>query len=515
MNRRQFLKAGAAAVAAGMVSGCSSSSRSSSPLGKPLGANSDIRVAVIGFNAHGKSHIKAYKSMPGVRLVALCDVDDRVLQSQAAELEKEKIYVVKYRDLRQLYDDKSIDAVSVVTPNFWHALATVWACQAGKHVCVEKPVSHTIWEGRQMVLAARKYGRLVQADLDARANGQRIDEMSAYLRSGQLGRIVYVRAWNYIRRTSIGKVLGPQQVPSAIDYNLWTGPRPILPLMREKFHYDWHWQWATGNGEIGNNGAHLLDQVRWMLGKENLPRTVMSFGGRYGYIDDGQTPNTHSVLYDYHGTQVIYESRALSESSSSPNMDDFLAETVTGKPVTREHNSPGRHSGHAFFCEGGYLLDGAAYDNDGKEIRRFDAKGATTAAADGSASSTGATGPQARFIAALRSGKISDLKTDILQGHLSAAFCHMGNIALQCGGAIPFEQAKARLARDPQTIAALGRMTKHLTANGVDVTKAAVTLGPTLTMDTPTERFTADAAAQANLFLKDSYREPFVIRDQL
>src|SRR5438445_5093044 len=169
MNRRRFLQTCGAGVAAGVLAGCASPKPATAPLARPVGANGDIRVGVIGFHSHGKSHIKAYKSMPGVRLVALCDVDEQVLTSQAAELAKENVRVKTYRDLRALYDDKEIDAVSVVTPNFWHSLATVWACQAGKHVCVEKPISHCIWEGRKAVEAARKYGRLVQADLDSRS----------------------------------------------------------------------------------------------------------------------------------------------------------------------------------------------------------------------------------------------------------------------------------------------------------------------------------------------------------
>ena len=496
MNRRQFLKVTGAGALAVLSSSCR---RDQSPgamaTTRPLGANSDIRVAVIGFNSHGKSHIRAYKSMPGVRLVALCDVDEQVLQTQAAELEKENIRVKTYRDLRALFDSKEIDAVSIATPNHWHALATIWACQAGKDVYVEKPASHNIWEGRKMVEAARKYHRMVQADLDFRSRPA-LDEAFAFVRSGQIGRIVFVRAWDYKRRESMGKVIGPQKIPANIDYNLWTGPAPMLPLMREKLHYDWHWQWATGNGEIANNGSHQLDQVRWALGQDHLPKSVLSFGGRYGYIDDGQTPNTHVAVYDCDGIPVIYEARGLPEGSGSQKMDDFVGETAGGKPLRIPHGESS-NQGNILFCEGGYCRDGVIYDNDGKEIRQF--------------KSPAANGPQANFIKALRSRKLSDLKTDILQGHRSTSICHMGNIPLLCGEPMTFEKARQTISGNPQATKALTRMVQHLTANGIDATKAPITVGAALTMDSKTERFTGAGSEQANLFLKNAFRPPFVI----
>jgi predicted dehydrogenase len=475
MNRRQFITTSGTGIAGLLAARPMFAAVSANP----TGANSEIRVAVIGFNAHGKSHIRAFKSMPGVRLVGLCDVDDEVLRAQAAELDREGIKVKTWRDMRAVFDSNEVDAVSMSTPNHWHALGTVWACQAGKDVCVEKPISHCIWEGRKMVEAARKYDRIVQADLDARSGGRLLDEAGEFLRSGAIGKIVSVRCWNYIRRPGIGKVVGPQKVPSHIDYNLWTGPAPLLPLMREKFHYEWHWQWPTGNGEIANNGSHNLDQVRWVLGKTGLPRTVMAFGGRYGYIDDGQTPNTHTAIYDYDGITVIYEARGLSTSATSENMDDFIGETVNGKPVVRPHNNPGRNSGQVVFCERGYFMGGVVYDNDGNELKRFEP-------------GERGDGPQANFIKGVRSRKPADLKIDVLEGHLSVTFCHMGNVPIQCGALMPFSDAKSAVARTPHGEKAFDRMTRHLVANGVDAARAMITVGPTLTMDAQTERFVGD-----------------------
>ena len=496
INRRQFVQNSGAAVAGLFTAG----PPLLAPAAAPLGANDDIRVAVIGFNAHGRSHIRAYRSMPGVRLVALCDVDQQVLDREASDLAGNGIRVKKYRDLRKLLDDPDIDAVSIVTPNHWHALATVWACQADKDVCVEKPISHSIWEGRKMVEAARKYDRIVQADLDNRCRPN-LDEAFAYLRSGEIGKIVYARAYDYKRRTSLGNVVGPQKVPSHVDFNLWTGPAPLRPLLREFLHYDWHWQWDTGNGEICNNGSHKLDQVRWALGKSQPPRSVLSFGGRYGYTDDGQTPNTLVAIYDYDGIPVIYEARGLSESNQSENMDSFRAATATGQSVSHPHDDPYANGGCAIFCEGGYYFERAIYDNDGRRMKRFEGGGGR--------------GPQHNFIVAVNSRKLSDLKTDIAEGHASAMFCHMGNVSYLCGESMSFEKAQPLVAIHDHAEQAFERMTSHLRDNGIDIDRQPVVVGPQLTFDADRERFTGQHSQRANLFLKDTYREPFVIGDEV
>lgn len=246
------------------------------------------------FEATAGHNINAYLKIPGVRVVALCDADRDILARGVMEFKTRNEKVDAYVDIRELLEDKNIDAVSTATPNHWHSLVTVWSCQAGKDVCVEKPVSHNIFEGRKMVEAARKYKRIVQADLDRRSD-EGLVEAVRYIQQGQLGNIVVVRGFCYKRRKSMGKVSGPQKVPGSVDYNLWCGPAPMGPLMRKNLHYDWHWVWATGCGEIGNNGPHQLDVCRWVLGQTKLPKRVMSIGGRFGYDDDGETPNTKKV----------------------------------------------------------------------------------------------------------------------------------------------------------------------------------------------------------------------------
>jgi predicted dehydrogenase len=500
MNRRQFLSTSTATAATIALSACKTSSRtatSSSATTRPIGANDDVRVAVVGFNAQGKVHIRAYQKMPGVRIVALCDVDDQVLQTQAEALAKDNIKVKTYRDIRALLDSKEVDAVSCAMPGRWHSLAAVWACQAGKDANIEKPLSHCIWEGRQAVKAARKYDRMVQVNLNNRSRPA-LGEAFAFMRSGQIGKIVHARAWDYKRRETMGKVTGPQKIPDYIDYDLWTGPGPMLPLMRTKFHYDWHFQWSQGSGEIANNGSHHLDVIRWALGNPASPRAVQTFGGRFGYVDDGQTPNTVAAVYDFDGIPVVYEARGLPEKSGAKNMSDIEAETADGRPVVFP-NTSGSH-GVAVFCEGGYVtIDAVVYDNSGKEIKRFD----TTPRARPV--------PQENFIKAVRSRKIADLKPDVEQGHLSATVCHLGNASIQTGGAMTFDAAQQSVAGNAHAAKAMDRMRAHLTANNVDLAKTQVTVGPKLSFDSATERFTGTGSEQANLFLKDSYRAPFVV----
>lgn len=498
MNRRDFLR-NTGIGAAGLMVGCATGKTPWTAKGKPAGANSNIRVAVIGLHKQGKFHIDAYRRIPGVRVVALCDVDEQVLDQRVAELEKENIRVRAYRDLRELFDSKEIDAVSIAMPNHWHALATVWGCQAGKDVLVEKPVSHSIWEGRKMVEAARKYRRMVQGGLNNRSRPGMAATFDN-VRSGQLGKILRAYAWDYKRRESIGKIAGSAPIPERVDYNLWTGPAPMLPLLREKLHYDWHWQWATGNGEIGNNGVHWLDAVRWGIGKDHLPRSVMSFGGRYGYVDDGQTPNAHAVVFDYDGIPVIYESRGLPRASDAKGMDDFDCTSASGGRILVPSSGETVLSGCVIVCENGYAHNTGVYDNDGKVIQEFNSDRGS---------------PQRSFINALRSGKRSDLKGEILDGHLSAALCHMGNVPILCGEPLTFDAAKKSFGNNEHATRALDRMVAHLKANKVDVAKSNVIVGPTLHFDSRSERFTGPHADRANLFVKNDFREPFVIREHV
>jgi predicted dehydrogenase len=442
------------------------------------GANGDIRVAVAGFGGRGKSHIGAFSNMRGVRLVALCDVDREILERQAEQFRKRNQPIETCTDVRKLLDDKDIDVITTATPNHWHALITVWACQAGKDVYVEKPVSHNVWEGRQAVLAARRHGRIVQSGTQSRSN-EALQEALAWVRAGNLGRINIARGLCYKRRQSIGKVEGPQPIPPSIDYELWCGPAPKGPLMRKRLHYDWHWVWPTGNGDLGNQGIHQMDVARWALGKPALPPKVLSIGGRLGYVDDGETANTQMVVHDYGDVLLIFEVRGLPAKTGADAMDQYRGQGV----------------GHVIECEGGYLAGTTAYDKDGKEVQKFRGKGEEDHFAN--------------FIKAVRSRKVEDLNADILEGHLSSALCHTGNISYRLGQEAQPDEIQATLKGDNAALETLARMEEHLAANGVDLKQSKLTIGPVLKMDPKKERFIGNN--KANRLLTRNYRVPFVV----
>ena len=312
LTRRSFLKQ--TALAAGAVSWTAHS------WSQVRGANEDIRMAVVGFNGRGKSHIEAWTKLKGVRLTALCDVDSKVLQNEVDRLGNAGHQVQGYTDVRKLLADSNVDAISIATPNHWHALATVWGIQAGKDVYVEKPVSYDVWEGEKMLEAAKQHRKIVQAGTQSRSSPA-LKEAVAWVRAGNLGKIKVARGLCYKPRASIGKTDGPQPVPPTVDYDLWCGPAPLTPPRRKSFHYDWHWFWNYGAGDLGNQGIHEMDVARWFLGEETLSPRVLSVGGRLGYVDDAETPNTLISFHDYVRAPLIFEVRGLPEKAGTKEME--------------------------------------------------------------------------------------------------------------------------------------------------------------------------------------------------
>jgi predicted dehydrogenase len=285
------------------------------PASRVLGANDDIRVAVVGVGGQGGGHMKYFgEQCKGVRLVAICDADRDHVEKRAADFEKKNGVKLKtYTDVRELLEDRSIDAITSATPNHWHSLVTIWACQAGKDVYIEKPVSHEIWEGRKMVEAARKYNRIVQTGTQKRSS-EAHPAAYEWMRQGNLGKIKWVRSLCYKGRFEgtngiVNGTNGPNPLPESIDYNLWCGPADMEPLRRKSLHYKWHWVWNTGNGDLGNQGIHEMDLGRWALGDPKLAPRVMSFGGRFRVNDAGETANTQIVFFDYKPAPLIFEVR--------------------------------------------------------------------------------------------------------------------------------------------------------------------------------------------------------------
>ena len=485
LTRRSFLRRSAVATAS-----LAFTARSWAQVG---GANGDIRVAVIGLNGRGKNHLSSLSKIPGVRVVALCDADTAVLAKTKANVNGGNVKT--YVDVRELLASPDIDAVTIATPNHLHSLLAIWACEAGKDVYVEKPVSHNIWEGRQLVTAAKKYNRVVQAGTQIRS-GAGLQEAVQWVRAGNLGKITASRGFCYKRRDSIGKVSGPQPVPATVNYDLWCGPAPMDPLQRKRLHYDWHWVHVTGNGDVGNQGIHQMDVARWFLGESGLPRHTLSVGGRLGYVDDGNTPNTQVVIHDYATAPLIFEVRGL---PAKPGAAAVGGDEDGGKKSGMD-NYRGVGVGNVVDCEGGYVVSSSyfsatAYDKSDKVVKEF----------------KGSDRHMANFIDTVRSRKTAQLYGPVDEGHLSSALCHLGNISHVLGRATPPDAVREKVKSNGLLAEACGRMSEHLAVNGVDLNKTPLTYGLPLTVAPGTETFTGEFAAQANPLLTRKYRAPFVV----
>lgn len=490
LSRRTFIKTSALAAA-----GASLPARSWSQV---LGANSDLRVAVVGLNSRGKDHLGSLAKIDGVRVVALCDVDTAILDKTKPTVNDGNVKT--YVDYRELLDSPEVDAVTIATPNHWHALGGIWACQAGKDVYLEKPVSHNIWEGRQLVAAASKYKRVVQAGTQIRS-GEGLQEAVEWARAGNLGKITAARGFCYKRRDSIGKVSGPQDVPATINYDLWSGPAPLVPPHRNTkngpVHYDWHWIWIYGNGDVGNQGIHQMDVARWFLGELGLPPRTLSIGGRLGYVDDGETPNTQIVIHEYASAPLIFEVRGLPSKAGAAGTgaDPRLNADTAGMDAYR-----GVSIGNIIDCEGGSVItrsyfSATAVDREGKVIKEF----------------KGTDRHMANFVDVVRSRKTADLYGPIEDGHVSSALCHVGNISHRLGRATPPGEMQHTIKSSWVLTDALGRMIEHLGNNSVDLGKTPLTTGMPLLIDAKTEQFTGPDATRANAMLTRAYRKPFVV----
>jgi predicted dehydrogenase len=365
-------------------------------------------------------------------------------------------------------------------------LGAIWAVQAGKDVYLEKPVSHNVWEGRQIIEAARKYNKIVQTGTQSRSSRTGIFEAIQWLREGHIGKIIRARGLCYKPRPSIGKVDGPQQPPETVDYDLWCGPASKEPLMRKKLHYDWHWVWPTGNGDLGNQGIHQMDISRWVLGENELSPRILSVGGRVGYIDDGTTPNTLIVYHEYKVAPLIFEVRGLPAVAGGKDMDKYHGAGV----------------GVVVDCEGGRVVipdytSAKVFDKEDKLIQSF----------------KGSTSHFQNFVDAVRSRKYTDLHADISEGHLSSALCHTGNISYRLGKPQSPDEIRDSVKNNNDLAESYSRMEEHMAANKVDFKLTPVKLGATLNMDPKTERFTGNN--EANQMLTREYRKPFVVPEKV
>jgi predicted dehydrogenase len=461
-------------------------------LGADAGSDSDdIRVAVAGVRGRGNGHIGGFSKIKGVRVVAVCDPDKEILANRAKQATDKYGHEVKgYVDVRELLERKDIDALVIATPNHWHSLMTVYACQAGKDVYVEKPVSHSIWEGRKMVEAARKYEKIVQAGTQHRSCPA-VQEAARDIKAGRWGKVKWVHCSKLGARGTIGKVTSPQPAPDNIDYNLWAGPAPMSPVMRKSFHYDWHWQWNWGDGEMGNWGIHYIDDVRHILGWDDIPNQVVSAGNRFAWDDNGETPNMHFALFDYDGTPLVVDIRNLPDP-----------ERKGGKSGAVYLNSRG---GNWIQCEDAVIRiargGGGAYDEDGKRIHQY--------------RGTGGSGHAENFIDCMRSHKSEDLAADIEVGHFGTAVCHQANIAWLAGKEASVEEVRRSVKDHEDAVNTLNDMLEQLEGNKVDPAKTPFVVGPSLTYDRVTEKFVGAGAEKANKYVKCSYRAPFIMPENV
>jgi predicted dehydrogenase len=476
-SRRQFLQGTVGALAAYAVL----------PRQARADVNSQIRIATIGLNGRGQSHIDAFAD----NLVALCDCDTEVLGKRADQFEKKhhrKLDTVT--DYRKLLERSDIDAVSIATPSHSHSLIAIAAAEAGKHVYCEKPVSQCVWEGRQLANAARHYDRLIQCGTQARSS-KAIQQAVEHVQSGKLGKIKSVVGTCYKPRPSIGKLDKPLVIPESVDYDLWCGPAARVDLYRPKFHYDWHWDFNTGCGDIGNQGIHQMDIARWFLGEPALAPRVMSIGGRLGYEDAGNTPNTQTVLYDYPAAPLVFETRGLPKSiAAQANQQEWEA--------SMDHYLESQR-GVIVHCEQGHVSSADMYDRvlafdpDGKQIQEW----------------TGGGDHFKNFLDAVRSGRREDLRAEVLEGHLSSALCHLGNISHRLGEKRTASEIAVQFGDNAPFRDSFDRMIAHLRANDVDVEQPVLVGGALLLMDPAREQFTNNEAA--NHLLRREDRAPFAV----
>ena len=479
-TRREFLENSLLATTAALMAGSTSilpaqaEEQSDSP-------SERLRVAVLGVNGRGGSHVGAFTSRKDTEVAVICDPDTVVGQRMCDEVEKRTGKRPSYvADLRHVFNDRSVDLVSIATPNHWHSLAAIWAIQAGKDVYVEKPVSHNVSEGRRVVDAARRYGRICQTGTQSRSmTGTRA--LMEFLHNGGIGTISLARGLCYKSRPSIGP-RGTYDVPASVDYDLWSGPAPVNPLTRMRFHYDWHWQWDYGNGDLGNQGIHQMDLARWGLGVSDLGQGVLSYGGRLGYEDAGDSANTQVSIHDYGDKTLVFEVRGL---KTEPYMGAGVGVIFTGS------------EGYAVMSS---YSGGVVFDPNGNVVREF--KGGDDSL------------HYANFVKAVRSRRVDDLNADIEQGHLSSALCHLGNISYRLGEKMPVDEVQKRLegARTKdECLATFGRVKEHLTANNVDLGTARIQFGALLGVDGKGETFTGEWRDQATPYLSREYRMGFEV----
>jgi predicted dehydrogenase len=409
MTRRSFYVGAAAALSATRV----------------FGANDRIRIGIVGLGGRGSDHQASYTRIPDANLAGLCDVNQAALERAQARIAKAGgAKAAEFKDMREMFASPNIDAVSIATPNHWHALACIWACEAGKDVYVEKPASHNIHEGFRMVEVARKTQRIVQVGMQSRSTPAKMRAIQL-LQDGVIGKLYAAKGLCFKRRKSIGKApLEP--VPAGLDWSLFLGPAQMKEYSKTRFAYNWHWFWDTGNGDIGNQGVHEMDICRWAFGDAGFPKTAVSTGGKFVYDDDQETPNTQFASLGFGDREINFEVRGL------------LTGPEAGLPV-RAGNTVGNiflgSEGWMWVGDGGFQV----YKGESNE-KTMDDKGG--------GGEDGTVLHMKNFLSACRSRNAKELHADVEIGATSAAFCHLANISYRTGHALQWDDASKHFVND-------------------------------------------------------------------
>jgi hypothetical protein len=483
LSRRDFVERAliAASAALAVDVGRQTVVAADEPAPRKVGPNDKIRVAVIGVNGQGGAHLGEWLKNPDSELVAVCDCDPAAFKKHADKFAKMAKPPRYEPDVRKLLEDKTIDAVSIATPNHWHALMAVWAMQAGKDVYVEKPCSHNVSEGRIMTQWARKLGRICQMGVQSRSmTGMR--ETLDFIKSGKIGKVTVAQAICYRPRGSIGMVDTEAPIPEGLDFNLWAGPSPKIVPKRKKLHYDWHWVYSTGNGDIGNQNPHELDKARWGLGKQELPKRVVSLGGRLGYTDNGDVANSQVSIYQWDDALLISDVRGLPIKTP-------VTFGLKGGPFTGAANIWFGSEGYAV---GPNYTSGVAFDYQGNQLGKW--SGGSYQA------------HFANFVKAIKSRNYKDLHLDIEDGHWSSALAHLAIVSYKLGTPVDLGTRPSEFSKDKHVVDTLTSFEEHLKENHVDVKKTKFFLGKELTIDPQTELSTDKAA---NLLFTREYRKGF------
>lgn len=474
-TRRQFLGSCSAAIVGAATY---------RPHSKIIGANEQIRVAVIGFGGRGKALIDGVRRSANARLVALCDADSKVLNG----FEPDNHDLWRTGDFREILDSGEVDAIASATPNHWHALMTVWACQAGKHVYMEKPISHNMWESRQVVLASRRFDRIVQAGFQNRSDTALIPFFER-LQRGDFGSVQHVHGTCYRDRDGIGKIERPLVIPETINYDRWLGPATDEPLYRPRLHYDWHWDFNTGNGDVGNQGPHEWDLMNWALGDTvEMPSRMVAAGNRFAWNDAGNTPNVMACFGEMNGIPFCFEVVNLKKSASPPQG------VGVGVVITTERGTftGGRGGGKFTFSDG--------------KVEKFsqspEQKGDSTP------------DHMQNFFEAILNHSREGQRSEVVSAAKSSAMAHMANISYMLGevrsegelgsafsGHVAASEMLARLREAPRKFAEI---------NELPVGRESWVLGPELTFDNSSQSFVGSASGPANERMTREYRKNYV-----